>query len=498
MSEKTRGGLNALWAAILLGACGDALLRVTAWGLNVLLWTGALAGAFIWLRSRRQRPLSRTQGRLVGGLLLFTGAFVWRDSLTLRTLDLLAAGVTLSLLVGSTQAASLWTSGVLGYVVRMARLGLDILYGAPVLILGDIAWKEVPRGQASRHAFAALRGLALALPLLLLFGGLLASADAVFGHYVALAFHWDFALLGSHLALTALWTWVAGGVLRGLAGQTVLPETMDMTERPQRFTLGAIETTIILGLIDVLFLAFVLIQFRYFFGGAAHVQATVGLTYAEYARRGFFELVTVAALVLPLLLVMHHWQPMHDGRRESLFRVLAGAQIGLLFVIMASAVARMQLYQAEYGLTELRLYTSAFMAWLAVIFVWFAATVLRGRRSRFAAGALLAASLSVLTLHALNPDAVIVRVNVAHSQAGRPFDANYADSLSLDAVPALANALPHVDLAARTRLSQYFQDQRPQLADGNWRSWSFARACAWKALHTPIKGGQANGTNTGR
>lgn len=482
MNEKTRVGLNTLGAAALLGVWGDALLRATPWGLNMFLWTVALGVAFVWLRQRQQLPLTGTQRCLLGGLLLFAVAFVWRDSLTLRALDVLAGVLTLALLTGSAQAAFVWASGALGYVLRVFRLGLDALGGALGLIFGDIAWSDLPRGQAARHGLALLRGLALALPLLLLFGGLLASADAVFGHYVALAFQWDFGLLWSHLALTASCAWLAAGVLRGLSGHLVRPEPTG--ERPQKFVLGAVETATILGLLNALFLAFVLVQIRYFFGGAAHVQATLGLTYAEYARRGFFELVTVAALVLPLLLALHWGQPTGEGRREPLFRLLAGVQISLLFVIMASAVARMRLYQAEYGLTELRFYTSAFMGWLAVVLVWFALTVLRGQRPRFAGGALLAAFASVLTLHAVNPDAAIVRANVAQSEAGRPFDAAYAASLSLDALPALSDALPHLDLAVHVRLSQYLQQQRTQLAAPDWRSWSFARAQARQALRS--------------
>ena len=47
-----------------------------------------------------------------------------------------------------------------------------------------------------------------------------------------------------------------------------------------------------------------LVQFRYLFGGAALVQVSETLTYAEYARRGFFELVAVAALLLPIMLLL--------------------------------------------------------------------------------------------------------------------------------------------------------------------------------------------------
>jgi hypothetical protein len=254
----------------------------------------------------------------------------------------------------------------------------------------------------------------------------------------------------------------------------------------RKFSLGAVEVGIVLGLLNVLFAAFVIVQFRYFFGGAARVMSITELTYAEYARRGFFELTWVAGLVLPLLLITHALV----GRRhnsavaERIFRPLAGTQVALLFVIMASAVARMRLYQSEYGLTELRLYTTAFMLWLGLVFVWFAWTVLvRNARERFACGALVAAFLTVGLLHLLNPDAYIVRANAAHARAGRAFDAAYATSLSADAVPALISALPSLSREERCHVARSIVAGWSHPAPGeDWRSWSLARVRARLAV----------------
>ena len=154
---------------------------------------------------------------------------------------------------------------------------------------------------------------------------------------------------------------------------------------------------------------------------------------------------------MPLLLGAHWLLNKEDARAQRIFRLLAGTQVLLLFVVMASAVQRMRLYQNEYGLTELRLYTTAFMGWLAVVFLWFAATVLRGYRERFAFGALVAGFLLLAALHVLNPDALIVRTNVALAQAGRRFDASYAASLSADAVPALVAGLAKLSPAERSK-----------------------------------------------
>src|SRR5439155_13636575 len=121
---------------------------------------------------------------------------------------------------------------------------------------------------------------------------------------------------------------------------------------------------------------------------------------------------------------------------RHLFRILAGLLVALLCAVLASALQRMLLYQRSFGLTELRLYVTAVIAWLAVVFVWFAATVLRGQRDRFAFVALVAGFAVIGVLFALNPDAVIVRTNAARLAEGRPLDAGYITSLSADGVPA--------------------------------------------------------------
>lgn len=481
MNETTKTGLNALGVAFLLGLLGDGLLRATPWGLNLYLWIAALTAGLLGLWRRRSSRLLLSLGWLLGGLLVFAAAFAWRDSPVLRTLDIVALFALLALTLAAVQGTALARAGVWDYLRDALRLAADALYGGLPLLFGDITWRDVPRGAWSRHSLAVLRGVLIALPLLLIFGGLLAAADAVFSHYASLAFRWDIGRLASHVGLTSVIAWLAGGILRAGLGRSLLAAPSG-EPRPPRLVLGPVETGIVLGLLDLLFLGFVLIQIRYFFGGAAHVQATVGLTYAEYARRGFFELVWVAALVLPLLLALHGLQAPDRPAAQLLFRILAGLQVALLFVIMASAVIRMRLYQAEYGLTELRFYTSAFMGWLALVFLWFALTVLRGHRPRFAIGALLAAFAAVLTLHALNPDALIVRANFAHARAGHEFDADYATRLSLDAVPALSEALPSLDPAARDKVARALQLRRKDLASPDWRTWTLARAQARTAI----------------
>jgi hypothetical protein len=165
------------------------------------------------------------------------------------------------------------------------------------------------------------------------------------------------------------------------------------------------------------------------------------MSYADYARRGFFELVTVAALVLPVLLSANVLLRRDTPSAQRVYRTLSLTLIGLLGVIMYSALARMRLYQAVYGFSTDRLYATVFMAWLVVVFGWFAVTVLRGRDARFLIGVLVSAWGCLAALNVGNPAAFVARANIARAEQGKELDVNYLVRLGADAAPALVRYL---------------------------------------------------------
>lgn len=252
------------------------------------------------------------------------------------------------------------------------------------------------------------------------------------------------------------------------------------------FTLGTVEIGVILGLVNLLFLSFVIVQVPYLFGGMDLVQNTPDFKLAEYARRGFGELVAVSALTLPMLLVGHWLIRQEDPFSEKLFRVLACVQIGLLFVIMASAVQRLMLLTGNlgYGMTTIRLYPLIFMSWLAIVFVWFGATVLRGARKHFAWGALWTAFFILGATHVLNPDEFIVKTNLALMLQGRDFDAHYNSyDLSDDALPALLGGLPEMSESKQEQIVGTLARRNCQKRlENDLRSWNYSRLNASEAL----------------
>jgi hypothetical protein len=288
----------------------------------------------------------------------------------------------------------------------------------------------------------------------------------------------------SHLLLIGTLTWIGGGFLRGrfVANTFALPHGVRLGSS----VIGSVETAVLLGSLNLLFLAFIAVQFSYFFGGDATVLQTPGLTYAGYARRGFFELVGVLCCALPLLLGTE-WMVRKDRiPTVILFRTLAGTMVLLLLTILASAVQRLWLYAFAYGLTESRVHAAAVLLWLALVLVWFAATVLQGRRDRFVFGSVLAGYAVLVGLNALNPDALVARVNLDRVSEGTEIDAAHTLGLSADAVPAVLEGFHRLGrdearLFARTLLDRY-----PAAATGDWRTWNTSRLRARQLVRAQV------------
>jgi hypothetical protein len=302
----------------------------------------------------------------------------------------------------------------------------------------------------------------------------------------------DVDLIAGHLLLFSVSAWLATGYLRGFLTGTELPPLRVLWRHsalvaltPKRPTLGITEAATALAALDLLFLVFVIVQFRYLFGGDALVQVTPDLTYAEYARRGFFELVFAVFLVVPVLLAADWLLERRSRRGDLVFRSLAGAQIGLVLAIAASAFQRLRLYHASFGLTESRFYAMVLLIWIGAMLFWLAATVLRGRRDWFAIGALASGLATVALLFIINPDAVIARVNVARmASADAPvrFDVAYATSLSADAVPVLIDALPALPRDVQCPLARHMLRRWPPDRDRSIRSWNWSAARASDAV----------------
>jgi hypothetical protein len=360
--------------------------------------------------------------------------FAWRHAEELRVFNVFATLVSLamfSMAADGRPATSILTARIRDVIAGGLYTVRDLIAGAPMLAASDAELHTLPAVERG-HSWTALRALVITIPLVLVFAMLLSQADPVFASIFRVP---NAEVLFSHVVVMGAFAWWSAGWIRGaLLGVARRPAVPEIPIR-----LGVAEITTALGAVLVLFAIFVGLQVRWLFGGADVVLATTGLTVAEYARRGFFELVAVALLVVPLILTT---RALIDGERVvRRHRALSLALIVLLMPIIASALMRMKLYVEHFGLTTDRLYAMAMMAWLGIVFIAMARTVLRGWARPFAAMTMISAFATLLGLNILSPDRMVARVNLARPSTERGIDYEYLARLQGDAVPTVVSGL---------------------------------------------------------
>ena len=483
----------------LLGLIGQVLFFDVGLGINLPIAIGLLLVGG-WLVRRRTPTLWNPDAWLAPAAVLFAMFAAIRADPTIVFLDLLTslalAGGALAAFGGLRVAARpFWGLVALG----MGAIGWASAGAAPALAQ---ARHSLPSAGSLRpragRAMPVLRGLAVAVPIVLVFVALFSAADAVFAQVVDDLFgvEVDLGDIPGRLLVAAALAWIAAGGMALAAADHRSGDTQ-RAEAPPGLRIGTTEAVTVLGSVSAVFLLFVVLQGAYLFGGRDTLEAT-GITYADYARRGFFELVAVALLAGGLIIGVERL--VRD--RTRLLVGMAIALVVLTGVVIVSSALRLRLYQDAYGWTELRFYVLA-----TIVLLGFGAiallTALATDRVRWIGHVLIGGALAIgLALNVIGPVRFISEQNVARvldpglvpADGSSGLDELYAISLADDALPTLAHALPALEDADATYLAEALgwrlEELRSDEGLNAWQAWNAGRAAARDALEAADRRGE--------
>jgi hypothetical protein len=373
------------------------------------------------------RPTNPQAIALIAAAPLFGVWLFLRTTEWVLPFDVLAAGALFALGAAYARGGSLLDLSLPAAVMHALRAAANALL-APAYLLSS--------SREPGRRTAIMRGVVLALPLLIAVGALLASADAVF----ASAFRIDWGDIVFHIFAVSLGAWTMTALIRLASVGPSVPLEMSVPK------LGRMEWTIVLGSLNVLLAGFAAARVVALTQGGKRVIATAGLTYAEYARSGFFQLVAASVIALGALLAIRAM-----AERDRRFAVLCELAVVLLLVVVAQAVQRLALYERAFGLTMPRVWATTICLWLGLALSMFGlwiAGVGRGRHW-FWTGAGAAALTILLVLNVVNVEALVVNRNVERAQTTKKLDVDALDELGEDAVPALGASLDRLDARSR-------------------------------------------------
>ena len=350
-------------------------------------------------------------------------------------LTVLAVGICGLLLM----TALTGTRGVVPAVAGWSSWVLAAVRGLPLLGRTLTAMSSVS------SLWPVVRTIALSLAALIVFGGLFASGDAVFGSWAEAVIP-DVAV--DSLVLRFFTAFVVGGTVLAACYVAINPPRVDRLALPRaRSVSRSWEWLVPAGLVLAVFVAFVVAQTAAMWGGHDYLRRTTGLTYAEYVHQGFGQLTAVTFLTLLTVALVARKAPRETAREHLLLRLVLGALCLLALVVVGSALYRMNVYQQAYGFTVLRVLVDAFELWMGLLLVLVVIAGLHLSGWWIPRAALLSGAVFVLAIGLADPEAWVAQRNIDRFEATGKLDAAYLASLGADAAPTIRSGLPQ-DLSA--------------------------------------------------
>jgi Domain of unknown function (DUF4173) len=465
----TEGRPSGTWALLAAAAAlvASAAIPGQPFGVNLTI-TGALVLVAVGAATRRS--IDWSYGLFAGLALVLLSLPAIRSAAWLVALDLLGA---------------LFVTSV---CVARARGWADVSISLPRVI------GNVPRGTlhvvrpVARRATLVLpnfglgvRAAVLSGVLLVIFGSLFASADPAFASLAKqfLVPNWDLSLVLTRV-IVAVGALVLTGSITLLSPEFGPSPTLGAQMwrgEPIQVQLSAAEWKPALLLIDLLFGSFVLVQIAVLFGGRDHVLNTAGLTYAEYARQGFFQLIVVALLTLGVVAAAVRFSRVEVSDRRWM-KTLLGLLCLFTLVILASALTRMNLYQETYGFTRLRLLVDVTIVWLGAVFMMLFAAGIKWGGAWLPRAVVLLSAVTLVGFNIYNPDARIGERNIDRYFRTGKIDLGYLAGLSPDAVSQLIRLPEPLRSCALAGMES-------RVANDSFWSWNLARQDARRLLVSP-------------
>ncbi|HET7762978.1 MAG TPA: DUF4153 domain-containing protein [Phycicoccus sp.] len=457
---ELRPQVRTVLLALAVGAFAAITWPYRNVGLETSL-TMLLTGLLMWTVARHRRQPWTVASAVLAAVLASTAAL--RDAGGVVTLAVLA-GVTVAA-VGLTRA-----HGLLAMVASCAAWPLSALRGLPLL------GRTLAATSRRQLLWPVLRTVAISLLALVVFGGLFATGDAVFGSWAkALVpdLGWDTIVLRGFVLVL-----VTGVALTGAYLALNPPAADEVRLPPARRSRRPWEWGVPVGVVVALFALFLLAQASEMWGGLSYLRSS-GTTYAEAVHQGFGQLTVATFLTIVVVALTMRAASRETARDRLLLRLLLGALGVLTLAVVASALYRMSLYQDAYGYTVLRVFVDGLELWFGLVVAMLLVAGVRLRGAWLPRAVLVSGAVFAIGFAVMNPDAWVTGRNIDRYEASGRLDTWYLTSLSADAVPVVADRLPG-ELGSCVA----HQMGGPSTGQDDWLAWNLGRARAEDALAT--------------
>lgn len=462
-------------AAIATSLLGAAFLFSADAGINWPMWVAAASLSVIVARYPTAGRLETPLLALLGWATVLSMGFALSDK-DLRFFIVLSDAMLLGLAV-ITLGATSWSE-------LSAKLLAAVPILAPFRVLGASGYEvaNAPRSTSSPRARSIIKGTLLSAPLVIILFALLGNADPIIRWSTDRVVGWlpDWSFPPRILFFLFLLALTLGA--NSIASRQVAANLPEFPALRLPSIIGVTEQRMVLWSAAAVIWLFVLLQVSYLVHSPPAAVGS-GVTFADFARRGFGELSFAATLIGAIILVLEYTRPESATERDrTTLRRLELALIIALELVLVSAFRRVILYEQAYGFTTARVFAQAYMIVMALALAALAMEITRERISIAFGRRVAEIALGVFTILVFwNFEAWIVNKNIDRAQTTGKFDAMYASRLSRDAVPTLVARRTQLPLPALDTLDIMF-GCKPARGERRWFEWNRSVEAANQAL----------------
>lgn len=468
-----------IWtAALLTSAAGAAFLFSAEPGINWPIWVAAASLSVLISRLITRKRVEPPLAVLLTWATLLSFSFALTDNDFLHFLVILSDAMLLGLAIVSIGSDS-WSS-------LSAKLLLAVPFLAPFRVwrATDNQAANVPRSTSSPRSRSLIKGTLLSVPLIIVLIVLLGSADPVIQWVTDRISAWlpDWSFPPRLIFFFVLLSITLGA--NSISSRQIEPALPDIRGLDRASTVGLTEQRMMLWSATVVLWLFVLLQVSYLIHPPP-VAVDSGVTFAEYARRGFGELSFAATIVGAMILILEYARPSSASERDrKMMRRLELALLVALELILFSAFRRVILYEQAYGFTTARLFAQGYMVVMSLVLVALGVEVVRGGISINFGRRAVEIALGVLTVLVFwNYEAWIVNQNVDRAVQTGKFDLSYARRLSGDAIPTLISRRRELGPTDAASVEAAVRCGR-ETSERTWFEWNRAANAKREALRS--------------
>ncbi len=430
MSKKTN--ILLLVSSLAAGILSDWFFIHHYYGISVPLFILFLYSSFFLILGEKIRYRQKSAWLFAASTMLISLNFFLYENEGLQSINHLVVPFlfAVSLLLFTGHSLLSWYRA--GMLIQVIQTAVEAVIGVkqPFAFLASLSF-----GKTGNHIFAAAKALLISLPVVGLVIALLIRADLKFrGFFQSWGQWFERIELGTHMLDLFVVAFIA---LATASFFFLLATRQPADDAPGKtWQNNSLVAITLLTMLVIVYGFFVAVQFAYLFGGDSGVFLET-YTYAEYARKGFFELIGVGLINLAVALAIASMKPHQSRAVQSVQAGLLGCMIAFSFIILASAHMRLSLYEQAYGFTYDRVYAHLIIVLLAILFT-FAFAALFYKRILLQRE-IVAASLCMLVVVNLLPlGQYIAQKNVNHYEQSGKIDFSYLSRLRADALPAVS------------------------------------------------------------